>query len=206
VAWFEWTAAIITAVSVYLQARENIWNWPTAIVSVTMYSVVYVKSGLYSDAGLQMYFLATSMYGWYNWLHGGRGHSTLHVTRASRSVWIWSLGLGAAFFVALVSITSRMKGVSLPYIDGFTTTVSLIAQWMITRKLLESWILWIVVNVVYVPMLISKQLYPTALLYTVMLGLAVKGYMDWKRSYGLSSRAEGEGSATTTSVPSLRSG
>jgi nicotinamide mononucleotide transporter len=183
VAWFEWTAAIITAISVYLQARENIWNWPTAIVSVTMYSIVYVKSGLYSDAGLQMYFLATSIYGWYNWLHGGSGHTTLNVTRASRTVWIWSVVLGAAFFVALVSVTSRMKGVSLPYVDGFTTTVSLIAQWMITRKLLESWLLWIVVNVVYVPMLISKQLYPTAGLYFVMLLIAIKGFIDWRKSY-----------------------
>ncbi len=180
---FEWTAAIITALSVYLQARENIWNWPTAIVSVTMYAIVYTKSGLYSDAGLQMYFLATSIYGWYHWLRGGTGHTVLHVSSATKRVWLWCLVLGVSFYVVSVSITSHMEGVALPYLDGFTTTVSLIAQWMITRKLLESWLLWIVVNVVYVPMLISKQLYPTALLYTVMLGLAVKGYVDWRRSY-----------------------
>jgi nicotinamide mononucleotide transporter len=183
VAWFEWTAAIITAVSVYLQARENIWNWPTAIVSVIMYTVVYVKSGLYSDAGLQTYFLVTSIYGWVHWLRGGEGHTVLHVTRASRKVWLWCLVLGAAFYVADASITSRMQGVAFPWIDAGTTTVSLIAQWMITRKLLENWILWIVVNVVYVPMLIVKGLYPTAGLYFVMLLIAIKGFIDWRRSY-----------------------
>ena len=182
-AWFEWTAAIITAVSVYLQARENIWNWPTAIISVLMYTVVYVQSGLYSDAGLQVYFLVTSIYGWYHWLRGGVGRTELHVSRASRTVWIWCLVLGVSFWFVDASITSRIQGVSFPYVDAATTTVSLIAQWMVTRKLLESWILWIVVNVIYVPMLISKSLYPTAVLYFALLLLAVKGFVDWRRSY-----------------------
>ena len=182
-AWFEWTAAIITAVSVYLQARENIWNWPTAIVSVVMYTIVYVKSGLYSDAGLQTYFLVTSIYGWVHWLRGGEGHTVLHVTRASARVWAWCVVLGMIFWYADASITSRIKGVAFPWIDAGTTTVSLIAQWMITRKLLENWILWIVVNVVYVPVLVLKGLYPTALLYFVMLLIAIKGFVDWRRSY-----------------------
>jgi nicotinamide mononucleotide transporter len=181
--WFEWTAAIITALSVYLQARENIWNWPTAIVSVLMYTVVYVKSGLYSDAGLQMYFLVTSIYGWHHWLRGGAGRTELHVTRASRKVWFYCAVLGIAFWIADASITSRIKGVAFPWIDAGTTTISLIAQWMVTRKLLESWLLWTFVNIVYVPVLISKNLYPTALLYFVMLLIAIKGYVDWRRSY-----------------------
>lgn len=187
--WFEWTAAIITAVSVYLQTRENIWNWPTAIVSVAMYSVVYLKSGLYSDAGLQTYFFVTSIYGWYHWLRGGTGNTVLEVTRASRRVWAWCIVLGVVFWFVDASLTSRIKGVSFPYIDAATTTISLIAQWMITRKLLESWLLWIVVNVVYVPLLLSKGLYPTALLYAAMLLLAIKGFVDWRRSYRASSAA-----------------
>ncbi len=182
-AWFEWTAAIITAVSVYLQARENIWNWPTAIVSVVMYMVVYARSGLYSDAGLQGYFLVTSIYGWYHWQRGGQGHSTLHVSRTSKRVWLWCAVLGAAFWISAATLTSRMEGASYPYIDAATTTVSLIAQWMITRKLLESWLLWIIVNIVYIPVLLLKDLYPTALLYAVMLVLAIKGFVDWRRSY-----------------------
>ena len=184
-AWFEWTAAAVTAVSVYLQTRENIWNWPTAIVSVVMYTVVYVKSGLYSDAGLQAYFLVTSVYGWYHWLRGGRGHSTLEISRTSARVWAWCLVLGVAFWYLDASLTSRLEGVAFPYVDAATTTVSLIAQWMITRKLLENWLLWIVVNVVYVPVLLLKGLYPTALLYAVMLLIAIKGYVDWRRSYNV---------------------
>ena len=182
-AWFEWTAAIITAVSVYLQARQNIWNWPTAIVSVLMYTVVYVKSGLYSDAGLQMYFLVTSIYGWAHWLKGGTDKTPLQVTRASARVWVVSGAVGIIFWYVDATLTSQIKGVAFPYIDAATTTISLIAQWMITRKLLENWILWIVVNVVYVPVLMYKHLYPTAILYFVMLLIAIKGFIDWRRSY-----------------------
>jgi len=179
----EWVAAIITATSVYLAARENIWNWPTAIVSVAMYIVVYVRAGLYSDAGLQLFFLAMSVYGWYEWLYGGEARTELHVSRATTRVWLWSAVIGVAFWTLDGLVMSRVKGVSFPFIDAGTTTVSLIAQWMMTRKLLESWILWIVVNLVYVPVLLVKHLYPTAALYTVLLLLAVKGLRDWHRSF-----------------------
>jgi len=179
----EWMAAVITALSVYLAARENIWNWPTAIVSVAMYIIVYVRAGLYSDAGLQGFFLVMSVYGWYQWLYGGESHSQLAVTRASVRVWLWCACLGVAFWFLDGFAMSRLKGVAFPFIDAGTTTVSLIAQWMMTRKILETWILWILVNLVYVPVLLIKGLYPTAGLYSVLLLLAIKGLVDWRASY-----------------------
>jgi len=179
----EWTAAIITAASVYLAARENIWNWPTAIVSVAMYIIVYVRAGLFSDAGLQVFFLLMSVYGWYQWLYGGEARSELRVSRATRRVWLVCAVIGVVFWYADGFVMSRLKGVSFPFIDAATTTVSLIAQWMMTRKLLENWILWILVNVVYVPVLLVKGLYPTAALYSVLLLLAIKGLVDWRATY-----------------------
>jgi nicotinamide mononucleotide transporter len=179
----EWTAATITAVSVYLATRENIWNWPTAIVSVSMYIIVYLRVGLYSDAGLQVFFLVMSVYGWYEWLHGGEARSELTVSRASRRVWLWCVVVGVVFWYVDGIAMSRLKGVAFPYIDAATTTLSLIAQWMMTRKLLENWILWIIVNVVYVPVLLVKGLYPTAALYSVLLLLAIKGLIEWRATY-----------------------
>ena len=179
----EWTAATITALSVYLAAREDIWNWPTAIVSVVMYIVVYMRAGLYSDAGLQLFYLGMSIYGWYEWLYGGAGHTELHVTRASGRVWAWCAAIGVAFWALDGTVMSRVNGVAFPYIDAGTTTVSLIAQWMMTRKLLENWALWILVNVVYVPVLVVKHLFPTAILYSVLLLLAIKGLVDWRASW-----------------------
>ena len=179
----EWIAAVLSAVSVYLSARENIWSWPTAIVSVAMYGVVFLRVGLYSDAGLQMFYLAISVYGWYEWLHGGENRSRLHVSKATSRVWVVSAAFGLVFWIALGVLTSQVRGVSLPFLDSALTTLSVIAQIMMTRKILENWILWIIADIVYVPMYVFKRLHPTAGLYAVFLLLAIIGLVEWRRSY-----------------------
>ncbi len=178
----EWFAAIAGAISVYLSTRENIWSWPTAIVNVGLYIVIFEKSGLYSDMGLQVVYLVLSIYGWYEWLHGGANKSRLDVSRASRRVWILSTGAGVAGWLVIWSITRRLHGVSIPSIDSALTATSLVAQWMMTRKILENWILWILADIVYVPMYIYKKLYVTSGLYAVFLILAIMGLVEWKRS------------------------
>jgi nicotinamide mononucleotide transporter len=186
----EWLAALLSAVSVYLSTRENIWSWPTAIVSVLMYSVVFVNAGLYSDAGLQFFFCAISVYGWYEWLHGGENRTVLRVSRATRGAWLLSAVFGVVFWLGLTAVTSRLSGVSLPMLDSGLTTLSVIAQVMMTRKILENWILWIIADIVYVPMYAYKGLYPTALLYAVFLALAVMGFVQWRRSLRRLSHAD----------------
>jgi nicotinamide mononucleotide transporter len=175
-------AAIAGAVSVFLSARQIIWSWPTAIVNVSLYTVIFFRAGLYSDMGLQVVYLALSIYGWYQWLHGGAGHTPLRVSRASRRVWIVSAVIGIVFWMSLWQFTARLPGVSLPWLDSGLTTLSLVAQWMMTRKILENWVLWIVADLVYVPMYIYKELYVTAGLYAVFLVLAVMGLVQWRRS------------------------
>ena len=178
----EWIAAIAGAISVYLSARENIWSWPTAIVNVGLYIFIFQASGLYSDMGLQVVYLVLSIYGWYEWLHGGANKSRLEVSKASGRVWLISGVAGALGWVVIWSITRRLHGVSIPSIDAGLTATSLVAQWMMTRKILENWILWIVADIVYVPMYIYKHLYVTSGLYLVFLVLAVMGFVEWKRS------------------------
>jgi nicotinamide mononucleotide transporter len=181
--WLEWIAAILSAVSVYLSARENIWSWPTAIVSVAMYGLVFLRTGLYSDAGLQVFFCAISVYGWYEWLHGGENRSRLHVSRATPKAWAISAVFGVVFWIVLGFLTSKLRGVALPFLDSALATLSVIAQIMMTRKIIENWILWIIADIVYVPMYIFKGLYPTAGLYAVFLVLAIMGLLEWRRSY-----------------------
>jgi len=181
--WIEWVAAIAGAISVYLSARENILSWPTAIVNVTLYIVVFMKSGLYSDMGLQVVYLALSIYGWYQWLHGGEQRAKLHVSRATPIAWIISGMVGVVFWLALARYVSTLQGVAFPYLDAGLTTLSLVAQWMMTRKILENWVLWIIADIVYVPMYFVKHLYVTAGLYLVFLALAIMGFVEWRRSY-----------------------
>lgn len=179
----EWIAAIAGAVSVYLSARENIWSWPTGIVNVGLYIIVFERTGLYSDMALQVVFLILSIYGWYEWLYGGKNRTVLTVSRATGRDWLVSMPIAIIFWLILARITETLPGVALPYLDSALATLSLVAQWMMTRKLLENWILWIVVDIVYVPMYVYKHLPVTAALYVGFLALAVMGLRAWWRSY-----------------------
>lgn len=183
----EAVAVLFGIVSVYLSTRQHIWSWPTALINVALFFVLFYESGLYSDTGLQVVYFGLSLYGWYEWLYGGAGRTALPVSRTSRRTWIILGGVGIVAWAVLGSITSRLPGTSLPYVDAATTTVSLLAQWMMTRKLLENWILWLAVDVVYVAMFIFKGLYLTAFNYGIYLVLAMMGYLAWKRSLAASS-------------------
>jgi nicotinamide mononucleotide transporter len=178
----EAVAVVFGIVSVYLSTQENIWSWPTALVNVALFSALFLRSGLYSDTGLQVVYFVLSLYGWYEWLYGGAGRTAITVSRTSRKTWIVLGGVGVVAWALLGSITSRLPGTALPYVDAATTTVSLLAQWMMTRKLIENWLIWIAVDVVYVGMFIYKGLYLTAFNYGIYLALAVLGYIAWKRS------------------------
>ena len=178
----EIAAALFGAWSVWLSVRQNILSWPTAIVNVVLYAVVFYEAKLYADMGLQVVYAVLSVYGWYEWLYGGEGRTALHVSRTSRKHAVLLAGLGVAAAALLGSLLHRTTDAALPYMDSALTTASLIAQWMMTRKLLENWLVWISVDVLYVGMFVYKGLCVTAVLYAVFLGLATKGWIDWRRS------------------------
>jgi len=178
----ELVAVLFGIVSVFLSVREKILSWPTALINVALYFVLFYKTGLYSDMGLQAVYFVLSLYGWYEWLYGGAGRTALTVSRTSARQWGVFVAIGVAFWAIDGKLTSRLPGVALPYVDAATATTSLIAQYMMTRKLLENWALWILVDVVYIGMFIFKGLYLTAGNYAVYLALAVLGHVAWKRS------------------------
>jgi nicotinamide mononucleotide transporter len=175
-------AALFGVVSVYLSVRQNIWSWPTAIVNVGLYTIVFYQSRLYADMGLQVIYVVLSFYGWYQWLYGGKNRTELPVSRTPRRVGMILVLLGIAATGTLGSILHRTTNAALPYLDSTTTSTSLIAQWMMTRKLLENWLVWVAVDVVYIGMFIYKSLYLTAGLYLVFLVLSATGYFRWRRS------------------------
>jgi nicotinamide mononucleotide transporter len=183
----EVVAALFGIISVFLVTRENIWSWPTAIVNVALYIVVFFDQRLYADMGLQGVYLLLSLYGWYAWLHGGENRSSLHVSRVTPRLLLALTLINLAGWAALAWLLQRFTNASLPWLDSLLATTSLVAQWMMTRKVLENWTLWILVDVVYVPMYVYKNLYATAALYLVFLVLAILGHREWKRSWILRS-------------------
>ena len=183
----EIVAVVFGAASVYLSARQRIASWPTAIVNVVLSAVVYYRARLYSDAGLQLVYFALSVYGWYQWKFGGAHRTELPVSRTPRARVPLLTALAVVGMVTLGLLTTRYTDVLahnrawVPWTDATLTAASLVAQWMMTRKLVENWLVWIAVDVVYVPLLAYKGLYAFAGLYALFLGLAVKGYAEWRR-------------------------
>jgi nicotinamide mononucleotide transporter len=178
----EVVASLFGVISVYLSARENIWSWPTALVNVLLSVPVYFAARLYADMGLQLVYAALSLYEWYEWLYGGENRTELAVSRVPRRLLPLLVVIAVAIAALLGTIAHRYTNASWPYLDASLTAVSLVAQWMMTRKLLENWIVWISVDVFYVGMFVYKGLCVTAVLYAVFLGLATKGWIDWRRS------------------------
>ncbi len=180
--WLEAAGIVTTLICVWLNTRQNIWGWFWAIVSSGIYGVIYYQARLYSDMELQGVFIALSAYGWYLWLFGGVQRTELPVTRMPAKFWL-PCGVVFLLFAAISGyLHGRYTDASLPYVDSALTATSLIAQWQMARKYLENWLLWIAADVCYVGMYFVKDLQGTALLYALLLGLAAKGYWDWKKS------------------------
>jgi nicotinamide mononucleotide transporter len=167
---------------VFLAIREIPWCWPIGIANAVLFLIVYANARIYGAAGLQAVYVVVSIYGWYEWLHGGTGHGRLAV---SRTPGLWGAGLtvfGVAASLALGFVLKHRTDDALPFADAAVTAFSLVAQWMATRKWLENWLVWIVLNVANVAICVSQRLYPMSALYAVFLVLAVVGYRGWRAS------------------------
>jgi nicotinamide mononucleotide transporter len=180
---------------VLLAIRQVPWCWPIGIGNAALFLVAYVNARIYGAAGLQAVYVVVSIYGWYQWLHGGAGHGRLEVSRTPTA---WAAGLavfGVATSLALGLVLKHRTDDALPFADAAVTAFSLVAQWMATRKWLENWAVWITVDVAYVVMYASQRLYPTAGLYATFLALAVLGFRRWRASMHAHAAAGAEAAA-----------
>ena len=173
--------------NIYLTVRQNIWSWPIGVVMVSLYIFIFYQAKLYSDAGLNVFFLVMQFYGWYQWTRGPVDHarSLMPVTRLRRRGWIWTAGGVAVGTAGLGTTMRRLTDAALPYPDAFTTMLSVFAQFLLTRKILDNWTLWIVADVVYIGIYSAKALYWTAGLYVVFLILCIQGYRQWKKDLAI---------------------
>ena len=151
-------------------------------MNVVLYAIVFYQVKLYADMGLQVVYAGLSVYGWYEWLHGGENRTELHVTRTGPRLGALLALIAVAGSVLLGMLLHRATDAALPFMDSALSSTSLVAQWMMTRKKLENWLVWSAVDVLYVGMFIYKGLYLTSALYAVFLALAVGGYIKWRRS------------------------
>lgn len=179
----EWTAAFFGLLSVGLTIREHVGCFPTGLVMVTLYIWVFYHAQLYADMGLQVVYIGLQIYGWHEWLHGGPKRSELRISRTPNAALGAYLGLAAVITGGLGYSLDRWTPAALPYWDSAITALSLVAQWMLAKKLLENWWFWIAVDVLAVGVFLAKGLYPTVGLYAVFLCMATGGFFQWRKTW-----------------------
>ncbi|MFE9689932.1 nicotinamide riboside transporter PnuC [Micromonospora sp. NPDC005806] len=178
--WAELLGFATGVVNVWLVARQHIANWPIGIANVLLLMLLFWTAGLYADAGLQIVYVVLGLYGWWAWRYGGERRSRLTVARTGRREW-WALGVAGVLLTAgLWALLDRATDSTVPLADAVTTALSLLATYGQTRKLVESWWLWIAADLIYIPLYAYKGLWLTGGLYLIFLTLCVVGLREWR--------------------------
>ncbi len=179
----ELLGAIAGIVFLYLEIRQNIWLWPFGILTSAFYVYIFFVAKFYADMGLQFYYLGVSFYGWWYWLHGSKASKleTLPISHITLNLSLVLTAITFIIFLLLSYVLVNFTDSPIPYGDAFTTALSITATWMLARKILEMWWVWMVVNAVSLGLYIFKELYPTSVLFFLYFSMSILGYIHWKR-------------------------
>ena len=182
--YFEVFGVLTGFACVSLCIWQHVWTWPITIVSATLFAIVFLEARLYANMGLQGFFVVIAIYGWQQWLRGGVAGSGVQVSHVT-----WRV---AGTLVVIVAVSTAVLALFLatytdaltPFWDSLATVLSLAAQWMLAKKILENWLVWIVTDIILIGVYLLGDLYLTAGLYTAYLALATTGFVTWRRSLG----------------------
>jgi nicotinamide mononucleotide transporter len=176
----EVAGAVFGALSVWLTARGSLWCWPTGIANTLLFIVLFAEARLYGDVVTNLLFLALCVYGWWQWLPGGPRGTPRRVAWASRRARV-AVVAALALLVPGSGWALERAGSALPWWEGAILGASLLAQLLLGRKLVDSWLLWIAVDVMAIGVYLARGLFVTAALYTLFLVLAAHGLVRWAR-------------------------
>jgi len=179
--WLEVAGFIATLLGIWLTTRRLLVCWPVVLLADALYLVVFYRARLFSDSLLQIFFVAFTLYGWWHWARGVRQDGEVRVEPLDWRGWLGGLAAGAVGAVLLGWLMVRV-GAALPHLDAALTSYSLVASWWQARKHTANWTLWIAVDLVYIGEYLYKGLRLTALLYLLLVALAVLGLWDWRRA------------------------
>jgi nicotinamide mononucleotide transporter len=175
---------ITGALAVWLLIKQNIWTWPVGIAYIAASLYIFYSARLYADFAVHIFYLIMSFYGWYYWLKGGnRAESTLPVSRENNQTLLILLAVCAIVVFISGTLFATYTDADLPYWDNTTSILSLLAMWLQSRKKLESWALWLLIDILAVGIYFYKEIYFYSFLYTLYIGMAFMGYIAWHKSY-----------------------
>lgn len=185
---------ITGGLTVWLTVKENIWNWPIGIANNVFFIILFFQSHLFADMALQVVYIVLSVLGWYWWLRGGKNQSALTVSHVDMKTLLVLIGVGIIATAGMTRYLSTIQD-SAPFWDALTTVMSLIAQYLLTKKYIENWYVWLSADVIYVALYAYKSLYLTSVLYAIFFAMCIAGLYEWKRSL---ERTEEDGARSIT--------
>jgi nicotinamide mononucleotide transporter len=176
--WTEVAGFVTGFVCVWLAVRQHVWTWPIGLANNVAFLILFWNARLFADAGLQIVYFALGAYGWWNWLYGGEKRTELRLSRALRGEWLALAVLVPLATWGLWELLVAVNGAA-PFWDSLTTILSLAAQYLMCRKRVECWLIWIAADLIYVPLYLDRQLPLTAALYGAFLVMCVFGLREW---------------------------
>jgi len=182
----ELAGTIFGLLSVWFSIRQSLITWPTGILTSLLYIIVFLEAKFYAGMLLQLYYFLISIYGWWNWIHGGKsdsGKSKLLVSRTHRILWIRLFCLNLLSTFIIYYLLRRYTDSPIPFGDAFTTSLSIFATWMLARKKIEHWLIWIFVDLISASLYFYRGLYLTVFLFVVYTVMAGMGYYEWHKEF-----------------------
>lgn len=181
--YLELSAFVFGVLGVWLTARQSIWCWPVGLANVVLSLFVFYFSRLYADVLLQVFYFVMTIYGWINWLRGGEKKSVLKVRRIRFSE-LWLMVVCGMIMAALTGwLFSTFTNASLPWLDSLVAVWGVIGTWAMARKIMEHWMIWVVVDLLCVGIYAYKELYFFTALYFIFTLLALYGWKQWMKDY-----------------------
>lgn len=166
----------------WLEYKANIWVWIVGAIMPMVHGVLYLQSGIYADAAMQLYYVAAGIYGLFVWLRGEKRSEKRIDIQHTPKQWIFSLvAVYVVLHISLYFLLTEFTDSRVPLLDSMSTALSIVAMWMLSRKLVEQWLVWLVVDMISVGLYLYKGIPITAMLYMLYCALAVAGYMRWRK-------------------------
>jgi nicotinamide mononucleotide transporter PnuC len=181
--YVEIIGATLGLIFLFLEIKENVWLWPVGLLSSAFYVAIFFSAKFYADMGLQVYYVLISIYGWYKWWRGSDSseEDDLPIIRLNMRL---ALGLSLVttlIFFGIAEVLKRYTDSPVPYWDAFISALSIVATWMLAKKIIEMWWIWVIANFVSLCLYYWKGLYPSVVLFFFYTVLSVTGYYSWKK-------------------------
>ena len=179
--YLEILGTIVGLVYLYLEYKADIWLWLASIIMPAIYLVVFYDAGLYADTAINIYYLVVAIYGWFSWKYGSSKSKELPISNISPRQIVAMVGIYAVMQVAISLALLHFTDSDVPWFNGLTSALSIVGMWMLARKWIEQWIVWIVVDILSAGLYCHKGLYLTAILYAAYAIIAIFGYRKWQQ-------------------------